>query len=161
MKVRIIILALLFFALIACEKGIENPYSPEIPSVLYKVRLQIGVSSVLGPTYSWKIYVGADDTFIGRLIIPAGSDNSGNRNFYVEFQMPETSSEETFPVKWKLTSCSDGEAWASGVAYQYWMTAFPVSPGITVDPTTQQRVGPFNGWIIGDTKELTFKIKKL
>lgn len=31
MRVKIIILALLFFALIACEKGIENPYSPEIP----------------------------------------------------------------------------------------------------------------------------------
>ena len=160
MKVKIFALGLIFLILISCEKGIENPYSPEV-YVTYKVRLQIGAISTLGPAYLWKIYVGADDILIGTLTILNGNVSSGNREFYVEFQMLKTSSEETFPVKWKLTSCSSGETWASGATYQYWMTVFPLSSGITVDPIIQQRVGPFNGWLIDDIKQLTFKIKKL
>ena len=94
------------------------------------------------------------------LTIPAGDGGTGTVNVSASFEMLKTSSEETFPIKWKLMSCSFGSAWALGANYGFWMTVVPVSSGITIDPPTQQRSGAIKGWNIGDVKQLTFKIKK-
>jgi len=157
---KILLLGLLVLTLSFC-KG--SPHSPEVPEVpqydTYTVQLQIGVAGVSSPTYVFNVYGGTNDVLLTVLTIPAGDAGTGTVNVSASFEMLETSSEETFPVKWTLISCSYGPSWASGADFTYWMTVVPVSSGITVDPTTQQRAHT-HGWNIGDVKQLTFKIKK-
>jgi hypothetical protein len=162
-KVKVLMIGFLVFGFISCggRDGAKSPYSPEVPQYdTYTVQLQVGVSATMTPSYSFDVYAGENDVFLTTLTIPAGNVGSGTKNVSANFQILKTQTEETFPVKWKLTYCSSGSAWASGAIYQYWMTVVPVSTGITVDPTTEQRVGPFKGWNIGEVKQLTFKIKK-
>jgi len=158
---KILLLGLLILSLSFC-KG--SPHSSDVPEVskydTYAVQLQIGVAAVVSPTYVFNIYGGVNDALLTVLTIPAGDGGTGTVNVSANFEMLKTSSEETFPVKWKLISCSYGEAWASDGRYQLWMTVVPISSGITVDPTTQQRSEAINGWNIGEVKQLTFKIKK-
>jgi len=162
MRIKILALGLVCLCFIlSCDKKIKNPYSPEVPQYdTYTVQLQIGVGATLSPTYVFNVYGGTNDVLLKVLTIPAGDVGTGTVNVSASFEMLKTSSEETFPVKWKLMSCSLGSAWASDANYGYWMTVVPVSSGITIDPPTQQRSGAINGWNIGDVKQLTFKIKK-
>jgi len=159
---KVLLIGILVLGLVFC-KGVQSPHSPEIPGesqyVTYTVKLEVGVSATLSPTYVFNVY-GVNDAFLKTLTIPTGSVGTGIVKVSANFQMLKTSSEETHSVKWKLMSCSAGSAWASGAIYQYWMTVTAVSSGITVDPTKEQRVGPFKGWNIGEIKQMAFKIKK-
>ncbi len=158
---RKILLGLLILSLSFCQ---GSPYSTDVPKVskydTYTVQLQIGVVATLSPEYVFNVYGGTLQLLQTELTIPAGDVGTGTVNVSVNFAMLKTSSEETFPVKWQLISCSYGEAWASDASYGFWMTAVPISSGIIIDPPTQQRSEAIHGWDIGEIKQLTFKIKR-
>lgn len=110
-KVKILLLAVLVFGFISCE-GVEPPFAGPLYNT-YTVELEVGAASVLGPTYVWNVYImeGANDVLSTILTISAGqvSTESWKKDQRL-FSMLKTKSEETFPVKWKLMSCSDGSA---------------------------------------------------
>ena len=159
-KAKILLLVVLVFGFNFCGEG-GLPFSVEYYDT-YEVELEVGAASVLGPAYMWKVYImeGADEVLVETLVIEAGQVDTGNWKVALSFSVLKTKSEQTFTVYWELMLCSGGQEWASEATYQYWMTVVPASSGITVDPTTQKRAGPFIGWDLREVKQLTFKIIK-
>lgn len=159
-KVKILLLVVLVFGFNFCGEG-GLPFSVEYYDT-FEVELEVGAASVLGPTYMWKVYImeGANEVLVETLVIEAGHVDTGSWKVTRPFSVLKTKSEETFGVYWELILCTDGPEWVSEATYQYWMTVVPASSGITVDPTTQKRAGPFIGWDLREVKELTFKIIK-
>ena len=151
-----LIIAVVFAA--SCNNGGPTvPDKPKPPAyVTYAININVGAVATFSETYVWDVYFGASDTFLITLTAP----DYANKTVQANVEMLTSATEGTVPVKWKLKSCSGGSSWAEGAVYQYWLQVTPVSSGITIEPATQQRVGPFTGWKIGDSKELSFKIKK-
>ncbi len=145
---------------VGCKGSPSNPSTPSSPkTVTYSIQLDIGAISVATKTYNWDVYV--ENTKVATLTYSPAGNFTNVKTLTANVQMLETQSESTITVKWTLVSSDASSDWLAGANFQYWMTATSLSSAVTTDPTTQQRVGPFKGWAVGESKNLTFTIRKV
>jgi hypothetical protein len=163
---RILVLSFVCLVLVLALSGCKDstPTAPTppttLPDIVLKVDVNFGVASTYGATLTWDVYTGT--TKMGTLSFTGGSgDGLNQKTVTVSYNRPSSFTEEDVVIKFVLMTCSQGASWADGANHQYWVQATPVSSNVSVDPTTQQRVGPFKGWTIGEGKTLTFKMKKI
>lgn len=185
MRTKIMILGLIFLILIACEKGIENPYSPELPSpsnpnnpgslyIYYDIDVTMGIAlSDATP------FPGEQGYMIFYPIVAGKSvQNSSVPPLTITDKKPSDSFNRIITVKldsqfndgspmtrwgknanWQLFQAGiSASGWLANAQLQCWLQLIPVSTGIRIEPPEQQIT--FTGWTIGESKAVYFTIIK-
>lgn len=160
MKSKIAILGVILLVLISCEKGIENPYSPELPDPLpppisCELKVNYGIESIT-PFLNENDYCTFYVTVAGERTNPLDvsykypsadwtRDFSKTYNFSI---FPEDGIEEKITYQLFTFGSSMGE-WSANNEFECWATVTPISEGIRIEPVGEQKIS-LKDWISYD-----------
>jgi len=177
MKIKILVLALVFLFLLSCENSPENPFSPEIfnPKPLldpaYDFQVTMGVNANITTFSNENDYATFYLTFVG---INAGF-------FSVTNDQPNNSITKTLTVNY----IDENSEWGENANFRLfqagssvnleefsgycWLKIIPISEDVNVGPVSDcgntvdingETQVSFNGWELGEYKAIYFRISK-
>ena len=172
MRTKILILGLIFLVLFACEKGIENPYSPEPPSPASYIYCDINVTMGIALS-DITPFQNENDYLTFYLAVADLHGGGGLLPLTITHKNPSNSSNKTVEVKldlrynlwnknasWELAviGSSISSEWLMDAQFQCWLQLIPVCTEIRIEPPEQQII--FTGWTLDEFKTIYFTIIK-
>lgn len=164
MKVKTLVLGLIFLALIACEKGIENPYSPSIKDstqVEFRIEMITDVRSVIEPPgISWwsitvEIYI--NNECIGEIEEPGALVTSTVVKTFVPSKSYQLNT--WYWIKFKFKDTNIPIEWQEAIGFSFCAKLKTVDSDFEIDGGSSSSgwrsfyTGYFWGWKVGDWKE--------